>query len=491
MGDWFASGAGRCRIDRADRLLTESAALPFPGARVKPDVAVLDLTFVCESTLGSPARSREVLPLDTFVLLRSSTGQAYAPRARTDSTRDDDTRADDARDHLLFELPEGTSDLVLAPRRYDAATGEPSVPREKAVSSLELRAPSLSVDVLLRPQFHDASFDALLDRLARGLASGGELTPLAADDHGAAALRALSTLYAEVRSHFAPARFELTGAAAQTEGMLAVFALNRSQRGSAREVARFELRLRRLDKVGWRVAAFENREAAQRGLDCRELEANLDARLARAHTARDAEVCNVLGLLIPGTCARADAALIERALSVRSRCQLPRWTRDEKLPTLPADFQLTLQRGRPDSGLDRHPRYVVTLFATGQVIFHGRHWVSTKERSDGRTARGLLASLYAQVLELAWFSRRADGPGEACAPSEQGDVITVRANGRERSVQDRAGCRGPFTEVELGELRRRIELIAGVEGWIAPRPSYADEHVEHWTLADVADGEAQ
>jgi hypothetical protein len=192
----------------------------------------------------------------------------------------------------------------------------------------------------------------------------------------------------------------------------------------------------------------------------------------------------VLGLLVPGTCAGAASELIERALAVRTRCLELRASGDTRA-AVPADFQLSLRRGRPERGLDRHPRYVVALFSGGQVVFHGQHWVSSRERSDGRTARSLVASLYAQLLELGWFARSGGAASRACAPNETGDVLTVRANGRERMVLDREGCREPFSELELAELKRRVEAISGVAGWTAPQPSGTDEKVEHWTLADA------
>jgi hypothetical protein len=532
LGEWFASGSGRCQVSGADQRLTESASLPFPGARVKPDVAALDLSLVCENGLGGPARSREVLPLDALALLRDPAGRKHAARGADESARD---HPEGARDHLLFELPEGETSSIAAPRRFDAATGQASVPREQAVGSLEVRAPSLAVDVLLRPRFFGASFDAFLDELAKGLARGAAPVGLAADERGADAVRALSALYTEVQGQFEAARFELVSAlpvradvAAEVVGagagaspstttttttttmraarggeektrepeeLLAVFALSRPRRSAAGgEIARFELRLAR-DQRGWRVADFENREAARQALDCGELDANLETRLARAHAAdarpatrergeASGDSCNVLGLLVPGSCARADRELVERALMVRARCHVPRAPDEQRAPPLPEDFQISLRRGRPERGLDRNPRYLLTVFATGQVIFHGHHWVNTQERSDGRTARALVAGLYARLLKLDWFSRRADSAARACSQSEQGDLISVHANGRERVVVDREGCRDPFNEVELSELKRRLELIAGVQGWISPRPGYADDKVEHWTLAD-------
>jgi hypothetical protein len=543
LGEWFTSGSGRCQVSGAEPLLTESALLPFPGARVKPDVAALDLSLTCENRLGAAARSREVLPLDALVLLRDPAGRKYAARSESGPREPDDgvraTRekpAEQGPDHFVFELPESDARSVAAPRRFDADSGEPSVARESAVGTLEIRAPSLAVDVLLRPRFYGASFDAFLDRFARALAHGTAADELATDGPGADELSALSALYAEIQKQFAATRFELVAAAPTApaatpeptpaaapaapdsaealaapnpggtpakssradagatvpDELLAVFALSRPRRAANDgEIARFETRLARDKRGTWHLAGFENRAAARQVLDCRELDASFEARLARAHGERargdgSAESCNVLGLLIPGSCAHADPELIERALAVRTRCHVPRAAEERRTLALPEDFQLTLRRGRPERGLDHQPRYLLTLFATGQVVFHGRHWVSTRERSDGRTARALVADLYARLSQLDWFTRRASSAARACTQNEQGDLISARAHGRERTVVDRAGCRDPFSEAELGELKRRLELIAGVSGFIAPRPEYADDKVEHWTLAESA-----
>jgi hypothetical protein len=488
LGEWFNGTAGRCRVTHAERALVEAATLPFPGARVRPDVAVLDLALSCESALGAPAQSREVLPLDAFAMLHASASQqagrpeqpaaSYAPRARS---------TDDPRDHVAFELPEGMADIVMALRRYDARSGEASVTRERGVGTLQIRSPALAVDVLLRPRFHDGDLDALLDALAKGLARGADLSGLAAGPGGADAARALGELYTQVQTRFVAARLELSQAEARPTGVLAVLSLSRPHKGGAEthtggEVARFELDLRPDEHGALRLFGFENREAARSALACGELEAGVLSQLARLPPARDGQSCNVLGMLLPSSCAQADGQLVERALSVRTRCRELNGLRAARAPALPSDFQLTLRRGRPEVGLDRQPRYSLTLFASGQVVFQGRHFTAGRERSDGRTARALLAGLYAQLRELDWFERRATP--SSCVPNELGDTITLRAAGRERMALDRTGCRDPFSAAELDDLRRRVELVAGVEGFLAPAPSYADPQVEHWTLAE-------
>src|SRR6185503_6184662 len=113
--------------------------------------AAHDLSLSCENGLGATARSREVLPLDALVLLRDPAGRKFAARSESAAREPDDGARDKsgerAPDHLVFELPEGDASSVAAARRFDAASGEPSVARESAVGALEIRAPSLAVDV--------------------------------------------------------------------------------------------------------------------------------------------------------------------------------------------------------------------------------------------------------------------------------------------------------------------------------------------------------
>lgn len=489
LGEWFSLPAGRCRVSEAHAPLTESAHLPFANARIKPDVRAVDVTLVCESTLGSPARSRETLPSDLIVLLADAAGHERAPRP---------LELDEANDHFVFELPSEAASPLLASRRYDARSGRPSVPRETAVSKLLLRGAGSEIQVVLRPRFRDAQFDTLLDALAERLSNDGDLSGLASTDVEPAALSALSRIYGEVRERFQPARFELGQAQADETGKLHLtLSLSRPQKQSDQfEVARFELVAQHTADGAYRIEAFPNREQARSALRCGELREKLEQELFALPTDNPNENCNVVGELLPGPCATLEPALLTRALAVAMECRGfaeiehargQRATSGARAENrLPADFQLTMRRGRAGSGLDRSPRYVVALFENAHVVFHGRHWVSSEQRSDGRTHRSLLAALHAHIEQLDWFGRRGGQFDiEHCIPSEDlGDVITVVSRERQRMVLNRAGCRGPFSEVELTDLRRHVEHVAGVDGWTEPRKASIDRGIQHWAIAE-------
>lgn len=490
LHEWFAlrsDGAGaRCRVTDARHLLAESAARPQREARVRPDVHAIDLEFECQNANGDAITSREALPADASLLLvRGRERRAARPQA-----------SGDTRDHALFELPEPFAGYLPTPRRYVVDTGLAALPHETGVASLRIESRAWALEVALRERFHDAALDRLLDELVLGLCTDRALEALAEGADGQEALRELTRAFHDVRARFRPARIELVRAESHAHGLRVVLSASRPRSHAQRfEVARFELGLARAADGALRVASFDNRAAARSALECERMEEALARELSAAPV--QPESCNALGILLPGTCNALDPTLLSRALNVGARCRMDaealtadasEAARRERQP-LPDDFQLTMRRGRSPAGLDRDPRYVLALFHQGQVVFHGRHWVTSKERSDGRTLPALLAELYAHVQRLDWFGRRGGQyDPDGCVPSEdEGDVITVTAAGRQRMVLSRPGCRGPFSEAELSALRRHVERVAGISGWTEPQRaerSGSDPRVEHWAVAE-------
>ncbi|HEX6240382.1 MAG TPA: hypothetical protein VFZ61_05795, partial [Polyangiales bacterium] len=494
LREWFELPDGapgkRCRVDSARRLLTESAAPVARDLRVRADVHAIDLELTCENAAGRAIPSREALPADAHLLLLRE-AERRAPRP---------TAAQEPRDHVLFELPDARDGFLPAPRRYALDTGLPSIARERGVGRLRVEARGLVIEVALRERLHDAALDQLLDALVHGLCSGESLDSVSAGAEGQAAARELAGAFAAVTARFRPARLELAQVIERGPELGVVLSATRP-RSHARsfEVARFELGLTRAHTGGWQLRSFDNREAAVAALECERMEEGLQRELSAQRVKAGDERCNALGTLLPGPCNELDPNLLARALALGARCRgelraadadEPESSEPAKRRTLPDDFQLTMRRGRSLGGLDREPRYVVALFHQGQVVFHGRHWVTSKERSDGRTLPRLLAELYAHVQRLDWFGRRGGQyDPDGCIPSEDdGDVITVTAAGRQRMVLARAGCRGPFSEAELTGLRRHVERVAGIWGWTEPQradPQAGDDaRVQRWAIAE-------
>jgi hypothetical protein len=494
LGEWFELSAPgpRCRVTSARHVLAESAARPYRDARVHPDVHALELELACESASGAALASKEALPLDTTLLLVRG-HETRAPRPPS---------ARDPRDRLVFELPEPGQDYLPAPRRYALDDGASVVARERQLASLRIEARALSLEVVLRERLHDAALDRFVDALAFALARDAGLDGLVASPEGSVALRELKRTFDEVRARFRPARMELVQLVPTPRGVRIVLNATRPRsRAHSFEVARFALGLVRAADGSYRAESFDNRAEARNALECDRLDEALQRELHKEREQAGQERCNALGTLLPGSCKEIEPALLERALALGARCRVPRAVDTADAPAsepakvstrraLPDDFQVTLRRGRSAGGLDRDPRYVVALFHQGQVVFHGRHWVTSKERSDGRTLPALLADLYVHTERLDWFERRGGHyDPEGCMPGDDdGDVITITAAGRQRMVLSRAGCRGPFSEAELTGLRRHIDQVAGISGWTEPeRPgvgSSSDPRVETWALAE-------
>ncbi len=486
LDESFALEGHSCKVSSAKSGLIESGALPYPKARVRPDVRALEVLLHCQDARGLLLDSHKVLPHDSVVLLALSGGRTLAPRP------------DDAEHAaLIFELPEGVEPELPAARRFDTRTGENVVERERNVAKLSLRTHALSLEISLRQRHHDAALDALVDQLALALAGRVPLASVARDAQAEAGLSELVAIYEEVRRRFQPARLELSQLSAENAGERAItLSLTRPRNHeSAFEVARFALTLNQGEGGALRVRSFDNREAARNALDCDGLKDDLRRALTLLPPAgKHDQTCNALGLLLPAPCNELEEPLLQRALAVGARCGQPFETRVDargpdkaKKGALPGDFQVTLRRGRPQSGLDRSPRYVLSLFHGGQVVFHGKHWVESQERADGRTDLGLLAGLHEQIRALDFFARRGgEYNAERCSPSDdQGDVMTVIAGAKQRMVLDRDGCRGPFNEGELTELRRQVERIGGLSAWTQRSlVNIDDREAEQWAIAE-------
>jgi hypothetical protein len=495
---WQLSNA-TCRVTSARSALVESSALPYPKARVRPDVRALEVVLHCETPRGEAVDSRKVLPDDSVVLLELAHGKALAPRPVEAPAPPHEQNADSARDRLVFDLPDDAEPELPTARRFAADTGQSVVPREHAIAKLSLRATTVSVEVTLRQRYQDGMVDGLVDQLALALANGTSLAALARDAEAEAALVQLAAIYADVRHRFQPARLELSQLSAHAAETRAItLSLTRPRnRESAFEVARFELTLAQTPKGALRIQSFDNREAARNALACDTLQDELRHSLVSlsakaAHSAHqgdkraNSQTCNALGLLLPAACNEVEPGLLARALEVGARCGEPFKTAKSDRHNLPGDFQITLRRGRAQSGLDRQPRYVVSLFHGGQVVFHGKSWVESQERSDGRTDLGLLAGLYEHIRALDFFARRGgEYDPEHCSPSDdQGDVMTVIAADKQRMVLNRNGCRGPFSEGELTEIRRQVERISGLSAWTQRGIALADQEAEQWAIAE-------
>jgi hypothetical protein len=205
LNEPFTLTNASCRVTGAKSTLVESGTLPYPKARVRPDVRALEVTLRCENAHGQALESHKALPDESVVLLELSHGKTLAPRPD-----------DSSQNQLIFDLPDDVDPELPTKRRFDTSTGANVVPRERAIAKLSLRTSASTFAIDLRQRYQDAALDALVDQLAYALVSNGAFAQLARDAAAEAALAQLAKIYNEVRQRFQPARLELSELSAGT-----------------------------------------------------------------------------------------------------------------------------------------------------------------------------------------------------------------------------------------------------------------------------------
>ncbi len=469
LGEPFAIGEARCSVDSAREYLTEpKVTSPSQAPRVAKDVHALALSLSCSDESGAALSTLRALPKDTVILLVSQQGETQAPSART-------WLSEEQPDLLVFEMhPADTS--IARPRSFDTETGQRKTPIDLTFGQLRLQTNRELVEVLLRPRALTLAFEKALDAFMRELVQEGDADAALADAQKAQRAILSYTHARHVRVVAAPSSTRVWNLTLDHAPMTE----------SAWSRAQHTLTLHMAPNDGTaalRVLSIEGLADIERGARCERERESLRARLAQVYSrGGTAQDCHVLGLLLPGACEEVDPDLLSSALDVLGRCVEPSTLRSAR--KVPDDFQLTLRRGRTGSALDRSPRYTLSLFAGGPVAFHGRHWVNQLGRSDGRTAESVLGGLYAHMLALDWFDRKGgEWSQEACSTDDDaGNLITLHAAGRERMILDRDGCRGPFSERELDEIRVLVEGGAGLPSFTQARPGYADTQARIWTI---------
>jgi hypothetical protein len=456
-----------CRVDEAELLLSEPQS--HADALVE-DVLVAKLVLGCQDERGRALSSAAALPEQAQLALLVR-GAQHAATLRTRANLA-------APEALIFEL-HGADDVLQKARRFSTTTGLPVAAYEHSVGTLQVTLGQRRVAVALRERAADAELDAALARVARALSGAAPLTG------DLQALERARELFIRGMERFAPRELALSSLAPDAGGLHVTLSLTRSPVADAPEpVASFELAFTRDTSGRLTLESLVEPERTAEAIACADALHALRGEVERAFQQHPSNTpCNALGVLLPGPCQETDATLLTHVLDTRTRCALPHADGQAKLGD---DFQLTIRRGKHSSGLDHDPRYVLALFGTGQVVFHGRHWVSAMGRSDGRTSERALSALYQRFLDSDWFERKGGvWSADGCNPEDDvGNVITLHAHDRERMVVDRDGCRGPFSARELGALAEAMDRTAGVAAWTTPRPRYVDPGVEIWSISD-------
>ncbi|MDB4974656.1 MAG: hypothetical protein JWN48_2997, partial [Myxococcaceae bacterium] len=203
LDETFALGSAHCRLVAAEPMLTEPA---HPGeGLVADDIPVVETRFACEDARGA------AIPIRSLHAELAWLDQARALHPPSSASK----LAQREPSHVVFELGRGTEGLMSA-RSYDARTGEPVGPHalgrarliiEASAETLASRDPSAHAPrarVVLAPwpRLHDPALDALLDRLALGLATAAPFDMLSHTEQGRAALVLVSDLYGQTVERF-------------------------------------------------------------------------------------------------------------------------------------------------------------------------------------------------------------------------------------------------------------------------------------------------
>jgi hypothetical protein len=104
-------------------------------------------------------------------------------------------------------------------------------------------------------------------------------------------------------------------------------------------------------------------------------------------------------------------------------------------------------------------------------VLHRSTGREDSERHDGRTSPEAVARLWSLADGMGVLSRRGGefDTTRCSASADDGDVVTLVAQGKERMLLNRTGCRGPFSADELDSLVEAALAAGGIEGFTGER----------------------
>lgn len=116
------------------------------------------------------------------------------------------------------------------------------------------------------------------------------------------------------------------------------------------------------------------------------------------------------------------------------------------------------------------PAYTVKVTGDGSVIFKGFHYVRAFGYRSGQIAPDALEALAMEAVSEGFMEltqEQVDDCREIFtdAPSA---FLTVRADGRENSIEHYHGCRGREIHEMLTRLERRVDEVLQTSKWVDP-----------------------
>jgi hypothetical protein len=463
----FGLAGVRCRARAPAESLREEPPRRA-DVRVARDVRLLEVTLSCARDGASSVDARSVLAEGVAVSLLGPDGRAHPMRVGAAEAEP----APSTEATLHFELAIADPPAVRR-RSYALASAAPKPAAEPAPYRLRLVHGDQRVDVSLRHSFEGPALEAWLARLVTALRDGRGLAALG-DTAVRAELDAVERAYGNLRQRYAPRtlRVELRP---RSDGR--VDATLTPAEHTRRAPPKLPLGVALVLELGTgepRIVAAQSPEALERAVRCEGLEAELEESLREAEVAPSAGAapgageCAAYGTRLPVRCDALPPRLRSAAQRLGEACGshvLPRGP----VHKVPADFQLALRRGRPKQR--RGKRYTLVIFGSGSTVLHRSTGRDDSERQDGRTTPEAVATLWGIADGMGVLSRRGgEFDGARCSASaDDVDVVTLVAQGRERMLLNRAGCRGPFTADELDTLVEAALAAGGIEGFTGER----------------------
>ncbi len=117
------------------------------------------------------------------------------------------------------------------------------------------------------------------------------------------------------------------------------------------------------------------------------------------------------------------------------------------------------------------PSYIVTLASDGKVTWEGRDFVKTMGKATAQIRPEAFDKLVKEFekIKFATLDDKYETGTRGCPESATDNPsaqVSIRTNGKTKSVLHYYGCRDSEVLRKLTALERKIDEVAGTERWI-------------------------
>jgi len=482
LHSWFPMASVRCRATGLTQRLEEQPPRRR-DVRARRDVLTLGVRIECEREDRVVVDAESVLAQGVSIALVGPDGRLHMPRAEPTEKRDPGAGTAAV---LQFEL---LRDEPMARARsvYDARSGEPKRIGHEGLYTLRLTRHAERVEVRLRHAFEGPVLEKFMGSVIAALVRG-EALPTAEPDGEVERAQQVRAAFAELAARYRPRTLRVDVEPMPDERLNASITLtDLGRKFEAPAPLRIGLRLA-FEQGALRIVDAVDPTPLRTFVHCATLEAELSDALSHAaagapSVAEPEAECTLLDYRLPLACDVVPPRLRQQVLRVSEECGGAHFPEAAPKP-VPTDFVAVLRHGHRARGLGRDTRISLRVYGSGATVFQRGNAHDT--RAEGLTSPGLVQRLYGLVEELAFLDRKGGAvDGKRCGPhAAEGDAVTISLRGRERTLVDSAGCRGPFSSEELTRLSLAIGAVGGLQGFTSPERPQRDARVSVWTVSD-------